>query len=123
MKAYTELEVLGRALRTLREVVSLSQAEVADRAGITRPMLSSYERGKVQPTLDILWRLLAATDADLGILQQQMVLVRMSDRCLPRETKAAMLELQMVRIFREWLHTVRPEAERKTGAGSLRAAM
>lgn len=59
---------LGPALRYLRlhgGPVPRKQLEVAARADVTRGMLSSYEKGRRDPTLRTLERLLRALDADL----------------------------------------------------------
>jgi len=70
-----QLEVLGKALRWLREDRGMKQDDVAQVAGITRPMLSAYERGRVQPTLDTLDRLLGALECDLTALSQALKIV------------------------------------------------
>lgn len=44
---------------------SLSQTEVAKRAGVTQPALSRLEAGGVIPTIPLLDRITAALDADL----------------------------------------------------------
>ena len=62
---------IGPALRFLRQhglTPAPKQKEVAARAGITKGMLSSYETGKQEPSLQTLGRLLAALDADLNRL-------------------------------------------------------
>lgn len=41
-----------------REAAGLSKAELAERAGTSRPTLSAYEHGRVSPTLDTLDRIL-----------------------------------------------------------------
>lgn len=59
---------IGAALRFLRLQAPggpVKQKEVALRAGVTKGMLSSYERGKQEPSLKTLARLLAALGADL----------------------------------------------------------
>ncbi len=48
-----------------RRASGLSQAEVARRAGTSRPNVSAYERGRRSPTLETLERLLAANDQQL----------------------------------------------------------
>lgn len=53
----------------------MKQEDVAQTAGITRPMLSAYERGRVQPTLDTLDRLLRALDCDLSALSEALKIV------------------------------------------------
>ena len=59
---------IGLALRWLRQRRRQKQHEVAELAGITRPMLSAYERGKVKPTLDTLEGILGAIGCDLAQL-------------------------------------------------------
>ena len=53
---------LGPALRRLRLRRGLSQRELARRAGVTRSMISSYERGTNLPSLPTLDRLLGALE-------------------------------------------------------------
>lgn len=43
-----------------REAAGLSKADLAERAGTSRPTLSAYEHGRVSPTLDTAERILAA---------------------------------------------------------------
>ncbi|MBU6279969.1 MAG: helix-turn-helix domain-containing protein [Actinomycetales bacterium] len=57
----------------------LSQAEVARRAGTSRPTLSAYERGSRNPTLDTLERVLAANGQHLVSLPD-VVFTRHRDR-------------------------------------------
>lgn len=69
---------LGPALRYLRlhgGAGPRKQLEVADRAGVTRGMLSSYEKGRRDPTLRTLERLLEALDADLVQLEWALRMV------------------------------------------------
>lgn len=63
---------IGAALRYLRlhgGPEPRKQLEIAARAGVTRGMLSSYERGHQEPALTTLDRLLDALGADLVKLQ------------------------------------------------------
>jgi len=63
---------IGAALRYLRlhgGAEPRKQLEIAARAGVTRGMLSSYERGHQEPTLSTLDRLLDALESDLVKLQ------------------------------------------------------
>lgn len=61
-------EGLGKALRWLREKKSRRQYELAEAAGITKAMLSSYETGKQRPSLETLEKTLDALGADLATL-------------------------------------------------------
>src|SRR5256885_17248530 len=56
----------GAALLQLARLkAGLTQRELADRAGVPTTMISAYERGKRQPTLETLLRLLRAAGFDL----------------------------------------------------------
>ena len=68
----TSFASLGQALRTLRHLRGLTASALAERAGITKGMLSQYERGKVLPKLPTLSRILQALDADLVDLHVAM---------------------------------------------------
>lgn len=60
---------LGKALRFLRERKGVSQKKVAAAAGITPPMLSSYENGRSKPELETLDKILhRGLDSTLGEL-------------------------------------------------------
>jgi len=52
-------------LQLARLKAGLTQRELAERAGVPPTMISAYERGKRQPTLDTLLRLLKAAGFDL----------------------------------------------------------
>ena len=63
---------IGSALRYLRMYGGREprkQLEIAERAEVTRGMLSSYERGHQEPTLRTLARILEALGVDLVELQ------------------------------------------------------
>jgi transcriptional regulator with XRE-family HTH domain len=54
------LDIVGVAVRRLRSVRGLTQAEVADLAGCSRSQISNLELGKGNPTVDTLFRVLQA---------------------------------------------------------------
>ena len=56
---------LGPTLRRLRRLRGMSQREVARAAGVTRPMISAYERERTLPSVETLDRLLATLGASL----------------------------------------------------------
>lgn len=58
---------LASLLITLRRVTGLSQAAVAERAGMTQPEVSRIEAAEVQPTWRTVQRLLAAFDAEVEV--------------------------------------------------------
>lgn len=64
------LQRIGPALRLLRLERGLRQFELAQRTGVTKAMLSAYERHRRLPSLPTLAKLLDALDArllDLGV--------------------------------------------------------
>ena len=70
-----EVDVLCKALVRMRIDRGLAQREVASRAGLTRPMLSAYEHGRVEPKLRTLLQILQAMDTDLSHLSAYMEMV------------------------------------------------
>jgi DNA-binding XRE family transcriptional regulator len=58
---------LGQAVHDRRTALGLSQAELARRAGMTQPQVSTIEGGDSVPTLALLTRLAKALDASLTI--------------------------------------------------------
>jgi transcriptional regulator with XRE-family HTH domain len=58
----------GQAVRQHRELVRLSQEDLADRAKVDRTYVSGIERGKRNPTLDVLQRLSTALGVDLDVI-------------------------------------------------------
>lgn len=63
---------LGAALKRLRRQREASQREVATAAGITRPMVSAYERGLTQPSVATLGHLLDALGASIAELEEAL---------------------------------------------------
>jgi transcriptional regulator with XRE-family HTH domain len=57
---------VGSALRAFRKRRGLSQQEVARVAGVSMPMLSSWERGQHGPLLESLHKVMAALEVDLA---------------------------------------------------------
>ncbi len=54
-----------------RKLQGLTQAEVAERAGISRTNVSRFESGEYNPTLEMLVKLAAAIDLDVLVLLKQ----------------------------------------------------
>ncbi|MGZ4186491.1 MAG: helix-turn-helix domain-containing protein, partial [Solirubrobacteraceae bacterium] len=46
-------ESLGARVRALREAMDLSLRDLAERSGVSAPMLSQVERGETSPTLQV----------------------------------------------------------------------
>ena len=72
MSGPSSLDGLGRVLRDLRIERGLTQVELAQRAGVSKSMLSLYEGEKRRPQLDTLGRLLDALGVRLGELAARL---------------------------------------------------
>jgi XRE family transcriptional regulator, regulator of sulfur utilization len=60
--------VLGARVHALREAMSLSLRELAERSGVSAPMLSQVERGETSPTLQIAARIASGLELRLSQL-------------------------------------------------------
>jgi transcriptional regulator with XRE-family HTH domain len=60
--------LLGPRIRALREAGSLSLRDLAERSGVSAPMLSQVERGETSPTLAVANRIAAGLDLRLSQL-------------------------------------------------------
>jgi XRE family transcriptional regulator, regulator of sulfur utilization len=59
---------VGERVRSLREAMDLSLRDLADRSGVSAPMLSQVERGETSPTLAVAERIAAGLDLTLSQL-------------------------------------------------------
>jgi transcriptional regulator with XRE-family HTH domain len=68
--ASTELgtAALGGRVRALREAMDLSLRDLAERSGVSAPMLSQVERGETSPTLAVAGRIAAGLELTLSQL-------------------------------------------------------
>jgi transcriptional regulator with XRE-family HTH domain len=60
--------ILGARVRALRDAMHLSLRDLADRSGVSAPMLSQVERGETSPTLQVAGRIAAGLDLRLSQL-------------------------------------------------------
>lgn len=67
---------LAPALRVARAYKGMRQSEVAERAGVTKAMLSAFELGRRRPSLKTLEKLLSALEIDLDVLYRLLGVVR-----------------------------------------------
>jgi len=77
--------VIGDRVRTLRESLDLSLRELAERSGVSAPMLSQVERGETSPTLAVAEKIAAGLELSLSQLlrldeDRHVVVVRNKDR-------------------------------------------
>ncbi|MEA2323326.1 MAG: hypothetical protein QOD81_3176 [Solirubrobacteraceae bacterium] len=59
---------IGPRVRALREAMDLSLRDLAERSGVSAPMLSQVERGETSPTLSVANRIAAGLDLRLSQL-------------------------------------------------------
>jgi transcriptional regulator with XRE-family HTH domain len=77
--------VIGARVRALREASSLSLRDLAQRSGVSAPMLSQVERGETSPTLSVAARIAAGLELRLSQLlrldeQGTVTIVRAGER-------------------------------------------
>jgi transcriptional regulator with XRE-family HTH domain len=104
---------LGKSLVMLRVLRGLSQAEVAQRAGIRPNQISRYETGQVLPQLEQLARLLDALgigEVDFFLFKAQVAQLEAGTATL--DTAAAQAPPELVALFRELLARQIDQAER-----------
>lgn len=61
-------DALGSRVRALREAMDLSLRDLAERTGVSAPMLSQVERGETSPTLSVAGRIAAGLELSLSQL-------------------------------------------------------
>ena len=79
------LTAIGTRVRALRDAMSLSLRDLAERSGVSAPMLSQVERGETSPTLAVAARIAAGLELSLSQLLRldeggRVSVVRAADR-------------------------------------------
>ena len=85
MATATDTSALGARVRALREAEGLSLRDLAERSGVSAPMLSQVERGETSPTVSVAERIAAGLDLRLSQLLRldeggSVVVVRRAER-------------------------------------------
>jgi transcriptional regulator with XRE-family HTH domain len=105
-------ESLGERLRARRHSLDLTIAEVAERAGLSLPYVSNLERGRGNPTLEVLTNLAEV----LGIPVSQLVGTESTEgQVSSDELRLASLPTSLARFSRsqDFLREVRNLADQK----------
>ncbi len=63
-----EVSAVGPRVRALREAMGMSLRDLAERCGVSAPMLSQVERGETSPTLSVAAKIAAGLDLTLSQL-------------------------------------------------------
>jgi XRE family transcriptional regulator, regulator of sulfur utilization len=66
--AATEALAVGPRIRALREAMDLSLRDLAERSGVSAPMLSQVERGETSPTLAVAGKIASGLELSLSQL-------------------------------------------------------
>jgi XRE family transcriptional regulator, regulator of sulfur utilization len=85
IKRSTEVASAGERIRALREAMDLSLRDLAERSGVSAPMLSQVERGETSPTIAVAARIASGLDLSLSQLlrldeTRHVVITRADDR-------------------------------------------
>ena len=92
----TENGAVGARVKALRDSMGLSLRELAERSGVSAPMLSQVERGETSPTLAVAGRIASGLDLTLSQLlrldEAQHVVVVRSGEGRTRERSGHRLE-------------------------------
>jgi transcriptional regulator with XRE-family HTH domain len=83
--AAPEHTLIGPRVKALREAMALSLRDLADRTGVSAPMLSQVERGETSPTLSVAGRIASGLELSLSQLLrldegEGVTVVRSSER-------------------------------------------
>jgi transcriptional regulator with XRE-family HTH domain len=65
---HSAVALIGPRVRSLRDGMGLSLRDLAERSGVSAPMLSQVERGETSPTLSVAARIAAGLDLSLSQL-------------------------------------------------------
>ncbi len=80
---------VGARVRALREAMGLSLRDLAERSGVSAPMLSQVERGETSPTLAVATRIAAGLELSLSQLLRLDEAGHVVDRAARRGSKPA----------------------------------
>ena len=61
-------KAFAKNLRMLRKERKLSQQKLASQVGVTQQCVSEWEKGKIEPTMSLLWRLADVFDISIDEL-------------------------------------------------------
>jgi XRE family transcriptional regulator, regulator of sulfur utilization len=89
---------VGARVKSLREAMDLSLRDLAERSGVSAPMLSQVERGDTSPTLAVAQKIASGLDLTLSQLLRldesgHVVVVKRRDRRTRRKRGHAVAEL------------------------------
>ena len=94
--AGSDVASVGGRIRALREAMDLSLRDLAERSGVSAPMLSQVERGETSPTLAVAARIASGLDLSLSQLlrldEDRHVVITRSDQRRTRRRRGHTVE-------------------------------
>jgi transcriptional regulator with XRE-family HTH domain len=90
--------LLGERIKELRKLRGLSQEALAEKAGISSQYVSNIERGKENPTLDLLFQLADALKVGLADLCDYETVKKMDQRRLQSDLRDLMKTAEPERL-------------------------
>ena len=129
----TAAPAVGERVRALREAMDLSLRDLAERTGVSAPMLSQVERGETSPTLAVATKIAAGLELSLSQLLRldeasHVVVTRRADRRGRKRDGHSVEELtpplpgQRAELSLHVLDPARPPAAPATRRSTSRAA-
>ena len=76
------METVGERIRTLRKANDMTQKEFAECIGVSRSTLAGYETGKIEPSLNVIFKMVNEFDINPNyFLRTMAVALPNDDRC------------------------------------------
>ena len=97
-RTFAEPAAVGPRVRALREAMDLSLRDLAERTGVSAPMLSQVERGETSPTIAVAGKIAAGLELSLSQLlrldeSEGVTVVREHERLAGRRARGHRYEV------------------------------